>query len=250
MQLMRLRSAAAKQHSGLHPEDRLNPMSRALCHALFAVLLFGAALLGPAGAWRWGRAWVLIGLYLAIHVVGTLRIVRANPGLLIERAKLPVQPGQPLPDKVLLLACMASYAGELVLTGLDRERWRSAATLPSTLAWLGLALFAAGWVLAMRALETNAFATTVVRHQVERGHTVVDWGVYGVVRHPMYAGLVAALLGVPLWLRSPLGLGVALVPIGLLGLRLVLEERVLAQALPAYAEYAARVRFRLVPGLW
>jgi protein-S-isoprenylcysteine O-methyltransferase Ste14 len=102
----------------------------------------------------------------------------------------------------------------------------------------------------MRALETNAFATTVVRHQVERGHTVVDRGVYGVVRHPMYAGLVAALLGVPLWLRSPLGLGVALVPIGLLGLRLVLEERVLAQALPAYAEYAARVRFRLVPGLW
>jgi len=207
-------------------------------------------LLGPTGAGSWGGAWVLIGLYVAIHVVGTLRIVRANPGLLPERAKLPLQPGQPLPDKVLLLACMASYAGELVLTGLDRQRWRWVAALPSMLAWPGLALFAAGWVLVMRALETNAFATTVVRHQVERGHTVVDWGVYGAVRHPMYTGLMAALLGVPLWLRSPLGLGVALVPIALLGLRLVLEERVLVRALPAYAEYAARVRFRLVPGLW
>jgi len=229
---------------------QLNPMSRALFNTLFAALLFGAALLGPTGAWSWGRAWVLIGLYLAIHMAGTLRIVRANPGLPAERAKVPLQRGQPLPDKVLLLAFMASYAGELVLTGLDRQRWRWAAALPSMLAWLGLALFAGGWVLVMRALETNAFATTVVRHQVERGHTVVDRGVYGVVRHPMYAGLVAALLGVPLWLRSPLGLGVALVPIGLLGLRLVLEERVLVQALPAYAEYAARVRVRLVPGLW
>jgi protein-S-isoprenylcysteine O-methyltransferase Ste14 len=78
----------------------------------------------------------------------------------------------------------------------------------------------------------------------------VDRGVYGVVRHPMYSGLVAVLLGVPLWLRSPLGLGVALVPIGLLALRLVLEERVLVRALPAYAAYAARVRSRLVPGVW
>jgi protein-S-isoprenylcysteine O-methyltransferase Ste14 len=102
----------------------------------------------------------------------------------------------------------------------------------------------------MRALETNAFATTVVRHQMERGHTVVDGGVYGVVRHPMYAGLVAAWLGAPAWLCSPLGVGVAFVPIGLLAVRLVLEERALVQALPGYADYTTRVRSRLVPGLW
>jgi protein-S-isoprenylcysteine O-methyltransferase Ste14 len=225
-------------------------MFRALLNTLFATLLFGAALLGPTGAWSWGRAWVLVGLYVVIHMIGTVRIVRANPSLLPERAKAPWQPGQPLSDKILLLAFMASYAGELVLTGLDRQRWRWATALPPMLAWLGLAFFAVGWMLVMRALETNAYATTVVRHQLERGHTVVDAGLYGVVRHPMYAGLVAALLGVPIWLRSPIGLGVALIPIGLLALRLVLEERVLVQALPAYTEYAGRVRSRLVPGLW
>jgi len=102
----------------------------------------------------------------------------------------------------------------------------------------------------MRALETNEFATMVVRHQSERGHLVVDRGVYRIVRHPMYTGLLGVLLGVPLWLRSPLGLIAALVPMGLLIGRLVVEERVLRRALPSYAEYVARVRFRLVSVNW
>lgn len=225
-------------------------MARALFSALFSTILFGAALLGPTGAWSWHRAWVLVGIHLVVHGGGAVRIVRANPSLPVERAKLPVQPGQPLLDKVLLLACMAAYAAELMLTGLDRRHWHWDVAFPPMLAWLGLVLFTLGWGLVMRALETNAFATTVVRHQMERGHTVVDGGVYGVVRHPMYAGLVAAWLGAPAWLRSPLGVGVAFVPIGLLAVRLVLEERVLVQALPGYADYATRVRSRLVPGLW
>jgi protein-S-isoprenylcysteine O-methyltransferase Ste14 len=225
-------------------------MVRALVQALLSTMLFGAALLAPAGAWRWRQAWVLIALYFLIDGTGAARVHRANPTLLAERAKLPVQRGQSLPDKILLLAFMATYAGELVLTGLDRWRWHWGQPLPSLVAWPGLALFSLGWVLVMRSLETNAFATTVVRHQAERGHTVVDRGVYGIVRHPMYAGLVLALLGVPLWLRSPLGLAAAVVPIALLAGRIVLEEQVLIRALPAYADYAARVRSRLIPGLW
>lgn len=225
-------------------------MPRALLRALFSTSLFGAALLGSAGTWSWHRAWVLIGLYLLVHVVGAARIVRANPGLLRERAKLPVQRDQPLSDKVLLLSFMATYAGELVLIGLDHRRAPSGAALPSELAPLGVALFIGGWVLVMRALETNEFATMVVRHQSERGHSVVDRGVYRIVRHPLYSGLLGVLLGVPLWLRSQLGLVAALLPMALLVGRIVVEERVLRRALPAYADYAARVRFRLVPGVW
>ena len=127
-------------------------MLRALLNTLFATLLFGAALLGPTRAWSWGRAWVLVGLYVVIHMIGTVRIVRANPSLLPERAKGPWQPGQPLSDKILLLAFMASYAGELVMTGLDRQRCGWATALPQMLAWLGLAFFAVGWMLVMRAL--------------------------------------------------------------------------------------------------
>lgn len=225
-------------------------MARALFNVLVSAALFAVALLGPAGAWNWRRAWVLIGVYLAVHVLGAARIVRAQPALVRERARVPVQRGQPLPDKVLLLGFMATYAGELMVTGLDRRHGHWGSVLPPALAWIGLALFAAGWALVMRALETNGFATMVVRHQVERGHVLVDWGVYRAVRHPMYSGLVAVLLGVPLWLRSSLGLLVAVLPIGLLAARIVLEERMLHAALPAYSDYAARVRSRLVPGLW
>jgi protein-S-isoprenylcysteine O-methyltransferase Ste14 len=113
-----------------------------------------------------------------------------------------------------------------------------------------LALFAAGWVLVLKALETNAFAVRVVRHQPERGHRLVDVGVYRVVRHPMYAGLCGVMIGVPLWLGSTLGLLCTIVPIAMLALRILVEERVLRDAVPGYQAYTQRVRKRLVPGVW
>ena len=102
----------------------------------------------------------------------------------------------------------------------------------------------------MRALETNAFATTVVRHQVERGHTVVDRGVYGVVRHPMYAGAVLLLVGMPLWLESYAAALLAGVPIATLAVRILFEEQFLRRELQGYDAYAERVRYRLIPFLW
>ena len=102
---------------------------------------------------------------------------------------------------------------------------------------VGAPAFVAGWALVLRALEANAFATTVVRHQEDRGHEVVETGVHGVVRHPMYAGLVAVVLGVSLWMGSSLGLAAAVLPIGLLVVRIRLEEAVLRAALADYESY-------------
>jgi protein-S-isoprenylcysteine O-methyltransferase Ste14 len=223
--------------------------SRALLRAVVSTVNFGVCLLAPAG-WTWRRGWVLVLTFLAIHVAGTQRIERANPGLLKERAGFPLRRGQPLVDKLLLVAFMLAYAGLLVVTSLDAARGPRWPSPPAALAWLGLALFAGGWTLVMRALETNAFAVTVVRHQTDRGHAIVDRDVYGIVRHPMYAGLVVMLPGVPLWCGSTLGLLCAAAPVGLLLLRIPLEERVLRQALPAYAAYAERVRSRIIPLVW
>jgi protein-S-isoprenylcysteine O-methyltransferase Ste14 len=151
---------------------------------------------------------------------------------------------------VLLLAFTASYAGMLVLSSVDARRWHSWPAPPAAAAWAGLALFAAGWVLVLKALETNAFAVRVVRHQPERGHRLVDLGVYRFVRHPMYAGLCGVMIGVPLWLGSTLGLLCTIVPIAMLALRILVEERVLRDAVPGYQAYTQRVRKRLVPGVW
>ena len=210
-------------------------MLRTLGGAVGSTGIFALALIAPAREWRWGEAWMLVVISFAINIAGRARIERTRSGLLVERAKLPLQSGQPLADKVLLLLIMATYTCEVVLTGLDRRYWNPTGTQFGILGLAGLVLFVFGRLLVMRALEINAFATTVVRHQIERGHSVVDWDVYNAVRHPMYSGLVAAMLGMPLWLGSVVGIEAALVPIALLAVRVVLEERVLRHALPGYA---------------
>jgi len=89
-----------------------------------------------------------------------------------------------------------------------------------------------------------------VKHQEERRHTVVDSGVYGVVRHPMYAGAVLLLIGMPLWLESYAAAMLASLPIGTLVLRILVEEQFLTRELKGYDTYAKTVRYRLIPFLW
>jgi protein-S-isoprenylcysteine O-methyltransferase Ste14 len=192
----------------------------------------------------------MVGVFFLVHVIGTVRIVRANPDLLRERARMGRQRGQPIVDKVVLSVFTASYAGMLVVSSFDATRWHIWPAPPAVAACVGLAIFAGGWVLVLRALETNAFAVRVVRHQPERGHRVVDVDVYSVVRHPMYAGLCGVMIGVPVWLGSTLGMLCAVVPIGVLAVRILVEERMLRDAVPGYQAYAQRVRNRLVPGVW
>jgi protein-S-isoprenylcysteine O-methyltransferase Ste14 len=222
----------------------------ALFNTLASAVGFAAVVIVPARTWNWAHGWVLVAVFLVVHVIGTLRILRANPDLLPERARLRSGPGQPIADKLLLLAFTTSYAAMLMVSSLDATRWHVWPAPPAAAMWAGLALFAAGWVLVLRALETNAFAVRVVRHQPERGHRLVDVGVYRIVRHPMYAGLCGVMLGAPLWLGSSLGLLCAVLPISILALRILVEERLLKSAVPGYTAYTQRVRSRLMPGLW
>jgi protein-S-isoprenylcysteine O-methyltransferase Ste14 len=224
--------------------------ARALFNTLASAVGFAAVVIVPARTWSWPRGWALVAAFLLVHVIGTLRILRANPDLLRERARLRTGPGQPTADKLLLHTFAISYAAMLIISSLDATHWHLWPAPPAAMSWAGLALFAAGWVLVLRALETNAFAVRVVRHQPERGHRLVDIDVYRIVRHPMYAGLCGVMIGVPLWLGSALGLLCAIVPITTLALRTLVEERVLKSAVPGYPAYTHRVRNRLVPGLW
>ncbi len=151
------------------------------------------------------------------------------------------QPGQPIADKLLLYAFTMSYAAMLIISSADGSRWHIWPAPPITIAYAGLALFAAGWWLVLRALETNAFAVRVVRHQPERGHRVIDTGVYRIVRHPMYAGLVAVMIGAPLWLSSTLGVLLAAAPIGFLALRILTYGRTHPSANTSADMYGTRI---------
>jgi protein-S-isoprenylcysteine O-methyltransferase Ste14 len=151
---------------------------------------------------------------------------------------------------VLLIAFMASYAAFVAFTSADAARFRLLGAAPVAPRGARPRAVRRRLDLIALALRENAFAVAVVRHQEERGHTVVSAGPYRLVRHPLYAGQAALMPGMALWLGSYAGAMASLIPTGILAWRIVLEERFLFHRLPGYPDYAGRVRSRLVPGLW
>jgi protein-S-isoprenylcysteine O-methyltransferase Ste14 len=216
----------------------------------FNVAIFGALRFLPAGTLHWWRAWVFLGVVFVGTVASTVILFRVNKNVLEERFKPPIQKGQPLADKIVVVLLIAAFVGLMVFIPLDMFRWHLMAK-PGTLASsLGLVLFVVGWWIMTLALRENAFAAPVVKHQEARRHRVIDSGVYGVVRHPMYAGAIPLLVGMPLWLESYAAALLASVPIGTLAVRILVEEQFLRRELAGYDAYRERVRYRLIPCVW
>jgi protein-S-isoprenylcysteine O-methyltransferase Ste14 len=214
--------------------------------ALIAVLLFTSA-----GTVAWPRAWILLAVLLIVRVTSAAIIYRVNPALLRDRAKLPIHGDQPAADKILLMGVLGTgFIALPLIAGFDVFRWHAIAPPATVVSALGLILFVAGWTIKALALYANAFATSVVRLQSERKHALVDTGVYGVVRHPFYAGTPLVFVGMSLWLGSYAAALCAVVPIAFMMLRIRLEDRFLRRELPGYDEYIARVPHRLLPGIW
>jgi protein-S-isoprenylcysteine O-methyltransferase Ste14 len=214
--------------------------------AFIAVVLFAAA-----GTLAWPRAWALIGVLLVVRLASAIAVFRVNPTMLRERATVLVHGRQPLADRVLLLSFMASaFVGVPAVAALDVFHWHLLPNPPIAIASAGLGMFALGWTIIAVALRTNPFAVTVVRLQDERKHTVVDTGIYSMIRHPMYAGNPLVNVGLALWLGSYAAVLFAAIPLTLLIVRIGLEERFLNRELPGYPEYALRVPYRLLPGIW
>jgi protein-S-isoprenylcysteine O-methyltransferase Ste14 len=234
---------------------RRGGISRKLVSALVAgviwnIAFFGAPLFLIAGTLDWPRAWVLLG---AIIIGATATLLIVFPGredLLDERLKPLLQEGQPLADKVLVLSLIVAFLGVIVFIPLDVFRFHLLGKPGALISSLGLGLFIAGWWIISVVFKENAFAAPVVKHQEERRHSVVDTGLYGVVRHPMYAGAALLLIGMPLWLESYAGALLAIVPIGILAMRILVEEKFLKRELQGYDAYTKKVRSRLIPFIW
>lgn len=217
-----------------------------LCNAA----IFGVSLFLPAGTPDWWRAWAFLGVVFVCATASTASVYRTNRDVLEERFKPPLQKGQPRADKVVVVLLIASFLGVIVFIPLDVFRFHLT-TRPGTLvSSLGLVLFVAGWWIMTLALQENPFASPAVKLQEERRHTVVASGVYGVVRHPLYAGTLPLMVGMPLWLESYAAALLAFVPIGLLVVRILIEERFLRRELKGYDGYRKKVRYRLIPHVW
>jgi protein-S-isoprenylcysteine O-methyltransferase Ste14 len=204
----------------------------------------------PTRNLSWWRAWVFLGVVLVGAAASTLSVRRASRALLEERFKSPVQEGQPLADKIIVILLITAFVGVIAFIPLDVFRLHLMARPNRFVSAAGLILFVAGWWVMTLALRANPFAAPVVKHQADRRQVAIDSGLYRLVRHPMYAGAIMLFVGMPLWLESYAATLLAGIPAGLLVLRIHIEERFLRRELPGYDVYARRVRYRLFPRLW
>lgn len=210
------------------------------------VLILAAALFLPAGEAVGNRAWLYLILVAAIQVITALVLMPRSPELLVERSQL--KEGVKTWD--ILLAVLMGYSTVFMALAAGLEARRSPLPGIDAAAWAGVLVAITGTLFTLWAMTSNPFFSGIVRIQKERGHTVASAGPYRYVRHPGYVGMLVFTLASPLILTSWWALVVALLTVIVTIVRTALEERTLQAELEGYAEYAQRVRYRLLPGLW
>ena len=211
----------------------------ALANGLLPLLLFGSA-----GTLAWPMAWA----YLAISwVSGFVGAASIPPDLAAERGGV----GEDAPRSDLALAALMARVLPLALLVAAGLEHRFGGSAPADgWAFAAAGMVAGGAALINWAMVANRFFAPVVRIQHDRGHEVVDSGPYAFVRHPGYAGMILYIGAIPFLLQSSWALLPAALAVAVAVVRAALEDRFLARELSGYDAYAARVRYRLVPGLW
>ena len=216
---------------------------QAVMKLLGGFVLLGLMLFLPAGTIDWWQGWLLMGiLFIPMSVAGLVMLVR-SPELLKKR--LNAREEQEAQRWVVLLSGML-FLGAFVIAGLNhRFRW---IVLPDWVSWAFAGVFLLGYVLYAEVLRENEWLSRTV--EVQAGQRVVDTGLYGVVRHPMYMSTLALFLSMPLVLGSVLSLILMLGYIPIIALRIKNEEQVLEKGLAGYAEYRKNVRWKVIPLVW
>jgi protein-S-isoprenylcysteine O-methyltransferase Ste14 len=218
------------------------PVSAYIQAALF-VIATALALFLAAGTFAFPTYWVYLAIFVAVMVVSFATL---DADLLHER----MRPGGQKPPIALKLFSLLLFA-HWIVAGLDRGRFHWSDTVPLWLQWLSLPAVAAGYALALWAMRVNRFFSSVIRIQSDRGQFVVSRGPYAVIRHPGYlAGIIIITASGPAldsWLATALLIALSL---PFLLYRVLTEDPILHAELPGYADYARRVRWRLLPGIW
>ena len=216
---------------------------QAIVKYLAGVVLLGLLIFLPAGTLRFPNGWLLMALlFIPMLGAGIVMMLR-DPALLEKRLNAKEQQGE---QKEVVLGSGLMFIAAFVLAGLNfRFGWLR---LPDWAVWAASVLFLLAYLMWGEVLRENAWLSRTV--EVQEGQRVVDHGLYGVVRHPMYSASVLLFLSMPLVLNSPLSCLVMLCYLPLIAKRIRNEEKLLRKELPGYEEYAERVKYRLIPFIW
>jgi protein-S-isoprenylcysteine O-methyltransferase Ste14 len=231
----------------IHQEIDGKKFVKLIIGSIFSIILFGVGLFFLAGRLDYIQGWIFLSICFIILIVSVFSL-RKRKDLVKERRN--PGPGVKKWDNLIIGLYQVLLYAMIIIAILDSGRFRWSPKFPIgiyILSGLILTLFSA---FALWAMRVNNFFSSKVRIQKERYHQVVTTGPYQFVRHPGYAGVILIILAFALIMGSLW----ALIPAGLIGIlfviRTILEDRLLKEELSGYAEYARKVRYRLIPGIW
>jgi len=218
---------------------------------VFAYLLVPVILFGFGRDFGWWQAWLFSLLVLVMGVGGRAFAESNHPGLMAERMSLRLKKDVKNWDRILAPLCgFGLLYPHVIVAGLDHYYGWTTTSFPLWVQSMAFVIITLGYLLAGWAIYVNRFFSLLVRIQKERGHQVCDTGPYRYIRHPGYSGNVISSFFVGLLLDSWWVMIPAVIALIIAVIRTVLEDKTLLNELPGYQAYAARVRYKFVPGIW
>lgn len=215
----------------------------ALTKFIAGIVLMGLVLFLPAGTWNYSNAWLFLGLlFIPMLILGVVLFFKA-PELLEKRLQSKEKEST---QKGVVAASGLMFIGSFVLAGLDfRFGWTN---VPAWLVTVAAIVLLASYGMYGEVMRENAYLSRTV--EVQENQKVIDTGLYGIIRHPMYTATIFLFLAIPLVLGSWIAFAVMLLyPVAII-VRIGNEEKVLEEGLQGYAEYKKKVKYRLVPFVW
>ena len=218
-------------------------LTQALAKVSLGIVLMGLLLFLPAGSFRYWQGWLLMGILFVPMFIAGFVMLSKNPDLLRKRLNAKEEEKE---QKTVVALSGLLFIAAFVVAGLNwRFQW---CVLPDWAVWVAAVLFLLCYLLYAEVLRENTYLSRTI--EVQENQKVIDTGLYGIVRHPMYMATTVLFLAMPLVLASPLSFLIMLLYIPLIAKRIKNEEVVLEEGLEGYKEYKERVKYRIIPFIW
>lgn len=216
---------------------------QAVLKFLLGVVIIGLLIFIPAGTIKYINGWIFMGiLFIPMLIAGIIMMIK-NPKLL--KSRLDAKEKQKEQNIVIKLSGLMFIVG-FIIAGLDfRYSWLK---LPSFISYIAIALFLLSYIMWAEVLRENTFLSRTIT--VTENQKVIDTGLYGIVRHPMYSATLILFLSMPLVLGSLISFFVFLLYPILIIVRIINEEKFLEKELNGYIDYKKKVKYRLIPFIW
>ena len=217
--------------------------AQAISKYLLGVFLVGTILFLPAWSFSYWNAWLFMGILFVPMFIAGIVMLGKNPELLQKRLDAKEKEAE---QKSVVASSGLMFLASFIVAGLD---WRFGWTnMPNWMVWAATGLFLLSYVLYAEVLRENTYLSRTI--EVQENQKVIDTGLYGIVRHPMYMATMILFLTMPLVLGSLYSFIIMLVYIPIIAKRLRNEEKVLEESLPGYKEYKQKVKYKVIPFIW